>query len=94
VLLVGDAAGYVDALTGEGIALGLAQARVAVAAIVDGDLTRYERDWRDVTRRHDLLTRSLLAISRHGVLRRRIVPAAASMPRVFQLAVDQLARPA
>ena len=31
VLLVGDAAGYVDALTGEGIALGLAQARAAVA---------------------------------------------------------------
>ena len=33
VLLVGDAAGYVDALTGEGIALGLAQARAAVAAV-------------------------------------------------------------
>ena len=33
VLLVGDAAGYVDALTGEGIALGLAQARAAVEAI-------------------------------------------------------------
>ena len=32
VLLVGDAAGYVDALTGEGVALGLAQARAAVGA--------------------------------------------------------------
>ncbi len=29
VLLVGDAAGYVDALTGEGLVLGLAQARAA-----------------------------------------------------------------
>ena len=36
VLLVGDAAGYVDALTGEGIALGLAQARAAVAAVAAG----------------------------------------------------------
>ena len=36
VLLVGDAAGYVDALTGEGIALGLAQARAAVEAVVRG----------------------------------------------------------
>ena len=36
VLLVGDAAGYVDALTGEGIALGLAQARAAVEAVVLG----------------------------------------------------------
>jgi flavin-dependent dehydrogenase len=94
VLLVGDAAGYVDALTGEGIAIGLAQARVAVAAIVDGDLPRYERDWRRVTRRHDLLTHGLLAISRREELRRHIVPAAATLPRVFELAVNQLARPA
>jgi flavin-dependent dehydrogenase len=93
-LLVGDAAGYVDALTGEGIAIGLAQARVAVAAIRDGDPARYERDWRRVTRRHDLLTHGLLAISRHEELRRRIVPAAATLPRVFELAVNQLARPA
>lgn len=94
VLLVGDAAGYVDALTGEGIAIGLAQARVAVAAIVDGDLPRYERDWRRVTRRHDLLTGGLLALARHRGLHRRIVPAAATLPRVFELAVNQLARPA
>lgn len=94
VLLVGDAAGYVDALTGEGIAVGLAQARAAVAAIVDGDLPRYERDWRRVTRRHDLLTHGLLALTRHRELHRRIVPAAATLPRVFELAVNQLARPA
>ena len=43
VLLVGDAAGYVDALTGEGIALGLAQARAAVAAVRDDDPAAYER---------------------------------------------------
>ena len=93
-LLVGDAAGYVDALTGEGIAIGLAQARVAVAAILDGDLSRYERDWRRVTRRHDLLTQGLLTVTRHRTLRNRIVPAAAALPRVFELAVNQLARPA
>ena len=46
VLLVGDAGGYVDALTGEGIALGVAQARAAVAAIAAGDAGRYEREWR------------------------------------------------
>ena len=33
MLLVGDAGGYLDALTGEGVALGMAQARAAVAAI-------------------------------------------------------------
>ena len=56
VLLVGDAAGYVDALTGEGIALGLAQARAAVARgprpATRGLRERLQR----LGRRHDLLT--------------------------------------
>jgi flavin-dependent dehydrogenase len=94
VLLVGDAAGYVDALTGEGIAVGLAQSRAAVAAVVAGRPQRYERDWRRVTWRHDLLTHGLLAATRHRALRDRIVPAAAALPRVFDAAVNQLARPA
>jgi flavin-dependent dehydrogenase len=94
VLLVGDAAGYVDALTGEGIAVGVAQARAAVAAVATGDVARYERDWRRVTWRHDLLTHGLLAATRHRALRTRIVPAAAALPRVFEAAVNELARPA
>ncbi|CAN5660029.1 NAD(P)/FAD-dependent oxidoreductase [soil metagenome] len=94
VLLVGDAAGYVDALTGEGIAIGIAQARAAVDAIVADDPGGYERAWRRVTRRHDLLTRGLLTVTRHDALRSRIVPAAARLPRVFDSVVNQLARPA
>jgi flavin-dependent dehydrogenase len=94
VLLVGDAAGYVDALTGEGIAIGIAQARAAVAAILADDPGGYERAWHRVTRRHDLLTRGLLTVTRHESLRRRIVPAAAALPRVFDSVVNQLARPA
>ncbi|QWZ07967.1 NAD(P)/FAD-dependent oxidoreductase [Nocardioides panacis] len=94
VLLVGDSAGYVDALTGEGIAIGIAQARAAVAAIAAGHAGRYERDWRRVTRRHDLLTQGLLTVTRHRALRSRIVPAAAALPWVFDAAVNQLARPA
>ena len=94
VLLVGDAAGYVDALTGEGIALGLAQARAAVAAVAAGRPEAYERAWRRLGWRHDLLTKGLLAASRHPALRGRVVPAATALPRVFGAAVDQLARPA
>jgi flavin-dependent dehydrogenase len=93
-LLVGDAAGYVDALTGEGIAVGVASARAAVAAIVGDDATAYEQAWRRITRRHDLLTHGLLSATRHRVLRAGIVPAASALPRVFELAVNQLARPA
>jgi flavin-dependent dehydrogenase len=93
-LLVGDAAGYVDALTGEGIAVGVAQARVAVAAVLADDPASYERGWRRVTRRHDLLTHTLLAATRHRAVRGRVVPAATALPRVFEAAVNQLARPA
>ena len=94
VLLVGDASGYVDALTGEGIAVGLAQARAAVDAVRRDDARSYEWAWRRIGWRHDLLTKGLLAASGHPALRRRIVPAAAALPHVFGAAVNQLARPA
>ena len=94
VLLVGDAAGYVDALTGEGIALGLAQARAAVAAVRAGRPGEYELAWHRLGWRHNLLTHGLLTASRHAALRSRVVPAAARVPAVFGLAVNQLARPA
>ncbi|MGL5817830.1 MAG: NAD(P)/FAD-dependent oxidoreductase [Phycicoccus sp.] len=93
VLLVGDASGYVDALTGEGIALGLAQARAAVDAVARGRPQHYELAWRRLGWRHDLLTRTLLAATRHRAVRDRVVPTAAALPTVFATAVDQLARP-
>jgi flavin-dependent dehydrogenase len=94
VLLVGDAAGYVDAITGEGIALGLAQARAAVEAIAADEPAAYEAAYRRIGRRHVALTQALLATSRVAPVRRRIVPLAARLPWVFGAAVDQLARPA
>jgi flavin-dependent dehydrogenase len=92
VLLVGDASGYVDALTGEGLALAFAQARAAVASIADGDPGRYEREWHALTRRYRLLTESLLAASRAGPLRRALVPAADRLPGAFGAVVNALAR--
>ncbi len=94
VLLAGDAAGYVDALTGEGVALGLADAEACVAAVATDDPASYEAAWRRLHRRHDLLTRSLLEVSRRPVLRRRLVPAAQRLPWAFAGAVEQMARPA
>lgn len=90
-LLVGDAGGYVDALTGEGISLALAQAHAAVAAIVAGDLGRYERDWRQIVRRHRWLTGALVAAGASPA-RRLIVPAAGALPSVFAAAVNALGR--
>lgn len=94
VLLVGDAAGYVDALTGEGIALALAQASAAVRAVIDNDLAAYEREWRRLTRRYRWLTRTLLGATRMPPIRAALVPTAQRLPWVFSATVDALARPA
>jgi flavin-dependent dehydrogenase len=94
VLLVGDAGGYLDALTGEGVALGVAQAKAAVAAITAGDPGRYERDWHRVTRQYRLLTLSILAATQLPPVRRLLVPTAERIPGVFAAAVDSLAGPA
>ena len=90
VLLVGDAAGYLDALTGEGIALGLATARAAVRCLTAGRPEEYERAWVRLTRRHRLLTGALLAAGRRPGTARLIVPAASRMPPVFSAAVHAL----
>ena len=93
VLLVGDAAGYVDALTGEGIALGLAQARAAVTCLAADRPGDYERQARRIGLRQEVLTHALLLATGSQVLRRRLVPAAERLPWVFSTAVNQLARP-
>jgi flavin-dependent dehydrogenase len=92
VLLVGDAAGYVDALTGEGVAVAIAAAQALVDCLAADRPHDYEREWRRVSRRYRLITEALLAASRHPRLRRALVPAAARLPRVFAAAVDELAR--
>ncbi len=92
VLLVGDAAGYVDALTGEGITVGLAAARSLVGCLAAGRPQDYERLWTRDSRRYRMLTGALLWTAGQPVLRRRIVPAAARAPGVFERVVGQLAR--
>jgi flavin-dependent dehydrogenase len=91
VLLVGDAAGYIDALTGEGMGLAFGAAELLVDCIVSGRLDAYDRRWRSMTRRYRLLTDGLVRASAQPVVRRRLVPAACALPRVFGAAVNQLA---
>ncbi len=91
VLLVGDAAGYVDALTGEGIAVGLAQAAALVGCLAQDRPQAYEQAWRSVSRRSRMLTQAVLFASQHRQLRSRLVPAASRAPALFRAAVDALA---
>jgi flavin-dependent dehydrogenase len=93
-MLVGDASGYVDALTGEGMAVGFAQARSVVAAVLADDARTYGRAWQRITWRPRLLTTALLLASQRPTLRRALVPAAGRLPGVFSAAVNELARPA
>jgi flavin-dependent dehydrogenase len=91
VLLVGDAAGYVDALTGEGLATGLATASAAVRSVVQGEPEAYDARWRAATRRYRWITLSLLAAANRPLVRRAIVPSAVHAPWVFSRLVSALA---
>ncbi|MFD9406384.1 NAD(P)/FAD-dependent oxidoreductase [Streptomyces sp. NPDC059989] len=91
VLFVGDAAGYVDALTGEGLTLAVTAAGELVRCVRAGRPEAYERAWRELSRSYRTLTASLLWARHRPRLARRIVPAAAGLPRVFTGAVNLLA---
>jgi flavin-dependent dehydrogenase len=89
VLLVGDASGYVDAITGEGLRLGFDQARAAVSSITGGPA--YEGEWRRVTKDFRMLTSGLVRAA-NTPLRRAIVPTARALPGVYGAIVERLAR--
>ena len=91
VLLVGDAAGYVDALTGEGMAVGWAAADAAAHCLALGRPQDYEAAWQSVVRRSWWLTVGLLAATRRRRIRSGLVPAADALPGVFARLVRQLA---
>jgi flavin-dependent dehydrogenase len=71
--LVGDASGYLDPITGEGLALSFRQAVALVDAIVAGDLGRYVVAHRRIVRFPNTMTRLLLLVERHPRLRRRVM---------------------
>jgi flavin-dependent dehydrogenase len=91
VLLVGDASGYIDALTGEGLRIGFAQARAAVAAITTDRPDEYEAAWERETRDFRRLTGALVRLA-SSPLRGTVVPTASRLPGVFAGAVERLAR--
>ncbi|MBN0039854.1 FAD-dependent monooxygenase [Cellulosimicrobium cellulans] len=89
VRLVGDASGYVDALTGEGVRVGLAQADAVVRHL--DDAAAYERAWARATRDYRVLTTGLLAWA-GSPARGAIVPAASAAPWLYGAVVERLAR--
>lgn len=95
IALVGDASGYVDAITGEGLSLAFHQAPALIESIRSGDLSAYERRHRRLGLWANGLTELLLQVEARPRLRRRVLRALASDPSLFAriLAVHCGARP-
>jgi flavin-dependent dehydrogenase len=90
VVLLGDAAGYVDALTGEGLSLALEAALALGAALPaalagrPGALAAFDREAKRRWSRYAAVARLVLAIARREGTRREAVRAAARHPRAFE----------
>jgi flavin-dependent dehydrogenase len=83
LLLVGDAAGYEDAITGEGLDLAFHQAFALAEAVRRDDPRGYARFCRRLTRLPFALIRLLLFAERRPALRRRLIRTLAEEPQLF-----------
>jgi flavin-dependent dehydrogenase len=82
-VLVGDASGGVDAITGEGLCLTFRQAALLGDCLASGDLARYQKGHRALIRRPALMARMMLFMAKHSHLRQRTMQVFQSSPRSF-----------
>jgi flavin-dependent dehydrogenase len=92
VLLVGDASGYLDALTGEGIGVGLAQADALAHCLAADRPEQYERAWRRVSGPAWRFTAGVLWSRNQPLLGPRIVPTAQRLPWLMTALVNYAAQ--
>jgi flavin-dependent dehydrogenase len=91
--LVGDASGYLDAISGEGLSLAFHQAEALVEAMVAGDLRSYAMAHRRIGRHPLRLTSLLLLLSDHPRLRRRVMGRLAADPSLMSRFLSLKGRP-
>ncbi len=84
VALVGDASGYLDALTGEGLCLGLAQARLLARLVAEGRLDEYPSRHRRVKFKHQVVVNGLLRLLERPRLREFAFASLHRAPWLFQ----------
>ncbi len=82
-ILIGDASGSVDAITGEGLSLSFHQAVALSEALCSGDLRSYQAAHRRLARRPALMARLLLALDRFPPLRRSVLRMLTFEPAIF-----------
>lgn len=83
VFLVGDAAGYRDAITGEGLSIAFKQARVLAEALAKNQPEQYESTFRSVVRIPNSIIESLLWLRQYPHLRRRLMKVISGESQVF-----------
>ena len=95
LLLIGDAAGAPDPITGDGMAMAVASVAPAAQAILSGDFPAYERSRLQMGRNADRLGRLLLKIPRaNGRTARMLLRRGALVPTLLDVAVGRRAMPA
>jgi flavin-dependent dehydrogenase len=82
--LVGDASGSVDAIVGDGLALSFLQADALGQALKRGDLSRYEREHRQLRRVPNFMSQSMLLLDRFGGIRRMTLSIFRQKPWMFE----------
>ncbi len=81
--LVGDASGYIDPITGEGLSMAFHQAVALAESLSRDSPASYARAHRHIGRLPNAMTHLILAIERRPRLRHRVIKMLAAEPRLF-----------
>jgi len=84
VVLIGDASGSIDAITGEGICVSLKQAHALAAAVQSCNLALYQQLHLKLMRRPQTMASLMLTLDGNAQLQRRVLAAFARNPEVFR----------
>ena len=84
LVLIGDASGTVDAITGEGIGLAFSQALALAESLASGDLRYYEAEHRRLARRPLWMARLMLTLNGRPRLQHRTLQVFQKHPEVFR----------
>jgi menaquinone-9 beta-reductase len=84
VVLIGDASGTVDAITGEGIGLAVRQAVALTECLKSGDLARFQAEHRRLALRPWWMARLMLTLNGRPKLQHRTLQVFQEHPEIFR----------
>lgn len=83
IVLIGEASGSVDAITGGGLGLAFRQALALGRALAADDLSLYQTAHREIARVPQFMRRTLLLMDKSSLLRQRALHALQAKPGLF-----------